>query len=490
MDLRNRHQERSDDMDTQYIPLQEVNGKRSDQYDTQELSAEEIRRHIRSEQPAPPVRKERTSGASRSSGAPYEPYKPFTPHNSGYSRGYSSVPELPKDNETYRNPASGRMPPDNHSGYRHGEDSPYYNNGYNNYNNNAYREPPPRRTPPPQQHHQGQNRNRNQNRPPAKSKRSGRPVWQSVFRFIFTAIIIIFVLYSAIAVVGIMRTNITATAERNRTEDALSSSLVDNILIIGTDSRDIESDTGRSDSIILLSINSRSKTIYLTSFLRDVNVYINDTYGKGKLNSAYAYGGPELLMDTIESNYSIKIDDYVVVSFAACAAVIDAVGGVEITLSDDEAQALNEILISEVNELMGDKRNDDLLECGGTYNLSGKQALSYSRIRYVGNADFERTSRQRDVMTIAMKKAAKNPAAICGIFLNALPKITTNIHGLSLYIYSLKAPFLVLGYELKQQQIPGDTAFHIDTVGGESVLVADFDENTAILRETVFEGIE
>ncbi|MGN0630405.1 MAG: LCP family protein [Ruminococcus sp.] len=493
MDLRNRHQERSDDMDTQYIPLQEVNGKRSDQYDTQELSAEEIRRHIRSEQPAPPVRKDRTSSTSRSSGAPYEPYKPFTPHNSGYSRGYSSVPELPRDKETYRNPDPGRIPPENHSeysGHRRGDDEHYYNNGYNNYNNNAYREPQPRRTPPPPPNYQRQTQNRSQNRPPAKSKRSGRPMWQSVLRFIFTAIIIIFVLYSAIAVVGIMRTNITATAERNRTEDALSSSAVDNILIIGTDSRDIESDTGRSDSIILLSINSRSKTIYLTSFLRDVNVYINDVYGSGKLNSAYSYGGPELLMDTIESNYSIKIDDYVVVSFAACAAVIDAVGGVEITLSDDEAQALNEILISEVNELMGDKRNDDLLECGGTYNLSGKQALSYSRIRYVGNADFERTSRQRDVMTIAMKKAAKNPAAICGIFLNALPKVTTNIHGLSLYIYSLKSPFLVLGYELKQQQIPADETFYPDTIGGESVLVADFDANNSILRNTVFEGIE
>lgn len=474
MDLRNRYQDRSDDKDTQYIPVQEVSGKRSDQYDTQELSAEEIRRHMNRGQSG--ASSGRTGGNARNNRTPY------TPHNSGYSRGYNSMPELPEEDEEYGEADPPyRMPSENRSeygGYRQGADEPPY-----------YREPQQRRpAPPPRQYPNQQPRNRSN--PPAKQKRRGRPMWQSVLRFILTAIIILFVIYSAIAVVGIMRTNITATAERNRTEDALSSPSVDNILVIGTDSRDIESDRGRSDSIILLSINSKEHTIYMTSFLRDVYVYINESYGSGKLNAAYAYGGPELLMDTIESNYSIKIDDYVVVSFAACAAVIDAVGGVDITLSDDEAYALNEILISEVNELMGDKRNDDLLETGGTYRLSGKQALSYSRIRYVGNADFERTSRQREVMTIAIKKAAKNPVAICGIFLNALPEITTNMHGLSLYVYSLKAPFLVMGYELKQQQIPADGTFYPDNIGGEDVLAADFTENNSILRDTVFEGVE
>ena len=85
----------------------------------------------------------------------------------------------------------------------------------------------------------------------------------------------------------------------------------------------------------------------------------------------------------------------ILISFAACANVIDAVGGVKLDLTDEEADAVNEILISEVNQLMGDDRNDDLLDCGGaSRELDGKQALSYSRIRYVGNADFERASRQ------------------------------------------------------------------------------------------------
>jgi LCP family protein required for cell wall assembly len=311
-------------------------------------------------------------------------------------------------------------------------------------------------------------------------------MWQTVLRIVLSFIIIVFLVYSAFALVGIFRANIHLTGTRSRTADAVSSEYVDNILIIGTDSRDVEEDRGRSDSMILLSINSETKTIHMTSFLRDVYVYINDEYGYNKLNAAFSYGGPELLMDTIESNYSVRIDDYVIVSFAACAAVIDAVGGVEITLSDDEANALNDILISEVNELMGDGRNDDLLESGGTYTLNGKQAMSYSRIRYVGNADFERTSRQREVLSLAMKKACVNPVAICSIFSNALPEISTNIPGLSLYAYSLKAPFLIMGYDVEQQQIPADDTFYTDTINGQSVLVTDFTKNHTVLLRTVF----
>ena len=89
--------------------------------------------------------------------------------------------------------------------------------------------------------------------------------------------------------------------------------------------------------------------------------------------------------------------------------MIDAVGGVELEISDREAEAVNEILISEVNEIMGDDREDDLLDGGGKLTLDGKQALSYSRIRYVGNADFERTERQRTVMSQVMSKVKGNP---------------------------------------------------------------------------------
>lgn len=435
MDLRNNYNGRSDDLETQYIPVQNT-GRRSDQYDTQELSAAEIRRRAQQAQ----------NSRARM--------------NQGQTPQRQIIPPV-NQQRPVQNPY-----PQNYGGYPYQQQRP------------QQQMPPQQRPIPPQQRPVQQR--------PVQRGSSRPPAWQRVLKSILALIIAVFVIYSAVALIGIFRTNIVATAERERTDDAAYAAYTDNILIIGTDSRDPETDPGRSDSMILLSVNSSTNTIYMTSFLRDVYVYIDDNYGYGKLNSAYSYGGAELLMDTIESNYRIKIDDYVLVSFAACAAVIDSVGGVEITLSDDEANALNEILISEVNELMGDGRNDDLLDAGGTFTLNGKQALSYSRIRYVGNADFERTSRQREVLSLALKKACRNPIALGRIFMTALPEVTTNISGLSLYSWSLRAPFLLMGYDIEQQQIPAGGTFYTDTIDGQSVLVADFTENYDQLVRTIY----
>ena len=124
--------------------------------------------------------------------------------------------------------------------------------------------------------------------------------------------------------------------------------------------------------------------------------------------------------------------------------------------------------------------NDDLLDCGGKQKLDGKQALSYSRIRYVGNADFERASRQRTVMTQVLKKAAVNPVAMARIFVTALPELSTNLSVGKSYGYTLRAPFLLIGYQLKTQQIPADDTFYGDDVDGESVLRVDCDANDCL----------
>ena len=507
MDLRKMYQERSDDKETEFIPAQQVVQKKTtDQYDTQELSAAEIRQRAQQEH-APQPRQNpsyypqngynngqpgpvqgQPYPQSGYTGAPQKPAQGY-PHS-----GYPTGQQRPMQGQPY--PQSGytgapQRPAQGYpqSGYPTGQQRPVQGQPYpQNYGQNPYR---PQAAPVGGYRPQPQTQPPQEQRPVQQKKRSGkRPFWATVLRMILTLIIAAFLLYSAVALIGIFQTNVMTTGHRSRTADAYSSGSVDNILVIGTDSRDIETDTGRSDSMILVSLNSKTNTIYTTSFLRDVYVYISDEYGYGKLNAAYSYGGPELLMDTIEANYRIRIDDYVLITFGACAAMIDAVGGVEVTLSDAEAQALNEILISEVNELMGDGRNDDLLPSGGTYTLSGKQALSYSRIRYVGNADFERTSRQRDVLSLVMAKASKNPAALGSIMMNALPEISTNLSVPELYWYSLKAPVLLLGYDTAQQQIPADGTFYGDTIGGESVLSVDFNENYFLLLDTVFAETE
>ena len=455
------------------------------------------------------------------------------PYNNGYgnaqqqpyNNGYGNAPQQPYNNGYGNAP---QQPYNN--GYGNAPQQPYnnsYSNApqqphYNTYNNNAPRQnyaggqqhsgssyrgtattasPRPQRqqaAPPPQKPPVSSQRSTSQRTAPAEpvrqkaartrspKSRVGGGILGKAIRAVLWVIIIVFVLYSAVSLIGILRMHRETAENRANISDVMDAAYVSNVLLIGTDSRDLSQERGRSDSMILASINKKTRELTLTSFLRDSYVYIDDEYGYGKLNAAYSYGGAGLLMDTIESNYGVRIDDYILISFAACANVIDAVGGVKLDLTDEEADAVNEILISEVNELMGDDRNDDLLDCGGKQKLDGKQALSYSRIRYVGNADFERASRQRTVMTQVLKKAAVNPVAMARIFVTALPELSTNLSVGKSYGYTLRAPFLLIGYQLKTQQIPADDTFYGDDVDGESVLRVDCDANRQVLKDTIY----
>lgn len=459
--------------------------------------------------------------------APQQPYNdgygnaPQQPYNNGYgnapqqpyNNGYGNAPQQPYNNGYGNAPQQ----PYNNS-YSNAPQQPHYNT----YNNNAPRQnyaggqqhsgssyrgtattasPRPQRqqaAPPPKKPPVSSQRSTSQRTAPAEpvrqkaartrspKSRVGGGILGKAIRAVLWVIIIVFVLYSAVSLIGILRMHRETAENRANISDVMDAAYVSNVLLIGTDSRDLSQERGRSDSMILASINKKTRELTLTSFLRDSYVYIDDEYGYGKLNAAYSYGGAGLLMDTIESNYGVRIDDYILISFAACANVIDAVGGVKLDLTDEEADAVNEILISEVNELMGDDRNDDLLDCGGEQKLDGKQALSYSRIRYVGNADFERASRQRTVMTQVLKKAAVNPVAMARIFVTALPELSTNLSVGKSYGYTLRAPFLLIGYQLKTQQIPADDTFYGDDVDGESVLRVDCDANRQVLKDTVY----
>ena len=470
--------------------------------------------------------------------APQQPYNngygnaSQQPYNNGYgnasqqpyNNGYGNAPQQPYNNgygnapqQPYNNGYGNAPQQSYNNGYSNAPQQPHYN-AYNNaprqnyaggqqHSGSSYRgtataaSPRPQRqqaAPPPQKPPVSSQRSTSQRTAPAepvrqkaartrspKSRISGGILGKAI-RMVLWVIIIVFVLYSAVSLIGILRMHRETAENRANISDVMDAAYVSNVLLIGTDSRDLSQERGRSDSMILASINKKTRELTLTSFLRDSYVYIDDEYGYGKLNAAYSYGGAGLLMDTIESNYGVRIDDYILISFAACANVIDAVGGVKLDLTDEEADAVNEILISEVNELMGDDRNDDLLDCGGEQKLDGKQALSYSRIRYVGNADFERASRQRTVMTQVLKKAAVNPVAMARIFVTALPELSTNLSVGKSYGYTLRAPFLLIGYQLKTQQIPADDTFYGDDVDGESVLRVDCDANRQVLKDTVY----
>ncbi|MBR1554632.1 MAG: LCP family protein [Oscillospiraceae bacterium] len=308
---------------------------------------------------------------------------------------------------------------------------------------------------------------------------------KSIIRHIFILAVIIFAIYSAIAFLLIRQLEKLPREERTVTSGTLDAGYVRSVLLIGTDARDVGSERGRSDTMILLSLNSRTQNIYLTSFMRDAYVDIPN-HGYNKLNAAYSLGGAELLMDTLEQNYQVSIDDYCVVSFMGFAGIIDAFGGVKINLSDAEAQALNVILQSEVNALAGDDPLSDFIEKGGTYILNGKQALSYARIRYVGNADFERTSRQREVMTQLLQNAkSKAVTAVPELISSAMPHLGTNMSDAELYFLSLRVPF-AMQYDIAQIQIPADGTYTPADIDGQSVLQVDFNANIQVLKDTVY----
>lgn len=263
---------------------------------------------------------------------------------------------------------------------------------------------------------------------------------------------------------------------------------VRNILIIGSDTRDSEK-RGRSDAMLLVSLSEHNQTITITSLMRDCYVEIPN-HGRNKLNAAYSYGGATLLMDTIEASFHIDVDSYVIVDFFAFIAVVDALGGVELTITDAEAEGINDVLAAELNTLLGDERDADFLESGGTMVLSGKQALAYARLRYVGNADYERTERQREVMTAVMQQATRfNPIGWIKVIRDAAPLIATNMESDELHRLAFQAPALLTQYETQTLRIPASGTFYSDSTNVGSVLRVDFDANLELFKEAVQEPV-
>lgn len=391
----------------------------------------------------------------------------------------------PQNNTNYYQNQNRQYNPDNRQYRRPNTDAGYQNPNYSQYNA-GYQNTNYQRQDYPQQRQSPVTPQRRKKKKRKHKSFLGRIIRKIVLT-LFTILVILFAVYSCTALTVISKVGKEETGDRNRTANAISRSYVKSVLIIGTDGRS-DDEQGRSDSMILLSFNSRTNEIILTSFMRDCYVNIQD-YGMDKLNAAYSYGGAELLMDTIESNFMVEIDDYITVNFVSFAGIIDAVGGIDIDVSDEEAHEINNILFSEVNQLMGDDQWADFLESGGKLHLNGKQALSYARIRYVGNSDFERTSRQREVFEKIIPKAI-NPVAIGRIAKSVIPKINTNMSTMGMYLLSLRLP-TAIRYDVKQLQIPAENTFYPEDVWlydgtVQSVLQVDFNANYNILEEEIF----
>jgi len=257
-----------------------------------------------------------------------------------------------------------------------------------------------------------------------------------------------------------------------------------NILLIGNDSRS-DGEDGRSDAMILLSVSKKTEKIYMTSLLRDMYVEIPG-YKGNRLNAAYAYGGAELLMDTIEHNFDITVNRYVLVNFEAFANVVDAVGGIELELSSQEVEYVNAYLW-EYNVLTNRPEGTDYMDTSvsGLVHLNGAQALSYTRNRYLGT-DFGRTERQRKVLAQIIQKLPKAMVTNPKELINGLTtNLTTNLtqqECVQLCFWAVGA----LSYDMEQNSIPLEGTYTNATIRDMSVLEVDFETNKEFIRKNIY----
>lgn len=315
---------------------------------------------------------------------------------------------------------------------------------------------------------------------PARKKRH-----RGLRRFL-TAVLVLLLAVTALWYVTIshLYDKVEYTPTEILTDQPMKEEGVTNILLIGNDSRAGGGD-GRSDAMILVSISNRTKTIYLTSLLRDIYVEIPG-HESNRLNAAYAFGGPELLLETIKQNLDIEVNRYVQVNFQAFANLIDAVGGVELELTNEEVQLVNAYL-NEYNLLENRPIDTDYLptDASGLLHLNGPQALAYSRNRYIGS-DFGRTERQRKILEAVFHQLpASMLTNLDDLIDGILPNLTTNISRSECYTLSLDAPKL-LTYELVQASIPIAGSYQSVTIRKMAVLQVDFEKNREFIRTQIY----
>lgn len=257
-----------------------------------------------------------------------------------------------------------------------------------------------------------------------------------------------------------------------------------NVLLIGCDTR-TAGGGGRSDAMIIVSINKKTQTIVATSLLRDIYLQIP---GKGynRINAAYAYGGAELLMDTIEQNFKIHIDRFASIDFYSFMDIVNAVEGVTLDVTEEEIPIINNY-IEGLNKLTGEEKEKDLLTNAGTLHLNGKQALGYARNRYIGT-DFERTARQRRVLEQVYGKIKNlNLIELNDLLNTILPKVTTNLTEGEIFSMILNLP-AYKDYKIDQWSVPVNGTYSFLRVRGMDVIGIDFDDNITAMSDKIYMG--
>ncbi|ENZ03492.1 hypothetical protein HMPREF1092_00679 [Clostridium thermobutyricum] len=261
---------------------------------------------------------------------------------------------------------------------------------------------------------------------------------------------------------------------------------ITNILLIGTDARSLD-EPARSDSIMILTIDNNIKKIKLTSIMRDTFVDIPG-HGENKINAALSIGGVPLLIDTINQNFSMNLDKYLMVNFWGFESIIDILGGIEVDIKDYEIDQLNKY----IGEQHDSKEKSPKIVHPGVQLLDGQQALSYARIRKTGNGDYERTDRQRRVLSIIAEKFKDvSPLKYPSFMTEMLPHIKTNIEPFALLNYAYTASkFPSLDFEQLRLPLEDLSKSSPSYKSFGWVLLIDKEQNSKVLNDFIYKDIK
>lgn len=253
-----------------------------------------------------------------------------------------------------------------------------------------------------------------------------------------------------------------------------------NILLIGSDWRKGQS-WELSDTMILCTINKETRTLTFTSFMRDMYVKLPDyngmTCGYNRINCCYALGGMDMLDQCLLENFGVNVDHNVAVNFYNFSTIVDLLGGVDIEMTAYEASHLNQYYGGSLRE--------------GMNHLNGELALSYARLRSI-DSDFNRTSRQRTVLT-AMVNSVRSLSLpeLIAMVNEVVPLITTDMTNSEILDYVIELAPLLRDLTIDSLRIPADGSYYGAVKGSAEypmhVLVPDLDESRELLRSVLGE---
>lgn len=255
---------------------------------------------------------------------------------------------------------------------------------------------------------------------------------------------------------------------------------VTNILLIGQDARTGEA-RQRSDTMIICSLNEKTKEITLASLMRDMYVPIPG-YDDNRINAAYAFGGMPLLDQVIEEDFGVKIDGNIEVNLEGFLGSMEAIGDLDLYLTASEAEYMNS------NPAVGsgdDTSSESWYLEEGINTLTPSQALGFARMRNVGNSDYRRTERQREVLYAAFHKLiGSDLSTLLKLSDEILPSLTTDLTSNEIVSLVTKAKDMKLAEE--SYRIPVDGTFSAESIRGMSVLVPDLNANSDRLKEYLY----